>query len=379
MTDVAVTIIGGGIVGCALADAAARAGHATVLLEKEPALARGTTSRNSEVAHGGMYYPAGSLKARFCVEGRRLLQAFSAEAGLGWRSCGKLIVAVDEAEIPGLERLHALGLANGVEDFQLIDRADVARLEPEVRACAALLSPHTAVCDAEGLARALAARAASRGAQVMTGAPVGALDRERDGWRVTVAGDGRREGWSHTSGWVINAAGLFADRVAAMAGVDIDAAGWRQVLVRGNYFAIDSRHRGRVGRLVYPVPPADDSTLGVHLCLDLGDALRLGPDYEGPLPADADPAALSYAVDPGRGEAFFAGAVRFLPWLERGDLEPAMCGVRPKLAAHAFHDFTIDYGTGDRAGMINLVGIDSPGLTSALALAAHVVREGLAS
>ncbi len=349
-----------------------------MLLEQEPALARGTTSRNSEVAHGGMYYPTGSLKARFCVEGRHLLRAFSAEAGLGWRACGKLIVAVDGGEEPHLAEIHARGVANGVEDFVLLDAAATRAREPGVAAVAAAWSPHTAVCDAEGIARALARRATEHGAQVMTGARVAGLARETAGWRVTVAGDGRREGWSHTSGAVVNAAGLFADRVAALAGIDVDARGWRQVLVRGNYFSIDSRHRGRVTHLVYPLPPADGSTLGTHLCLDLGDGLRLGPDYEDPLPAGSDPAAIRWTVDPARGDEFFAGAVRFLPWLERADLEPAMCGMRPKLAAHGFRDFVADRGEGDFAGLVNLVGIDSPGLTASLALARHVVEDLLA-
>ena len=378
MADVDLTVVGGGVAGCAVADAAARAGRTVVLLEKEPALARGTTSRNSEVAHGGMYYPTGSLKARFCVEGRRLLQRFSVEAGLGWRACGKLIVAVTADELPELERLHDLGLANGVEDYVRLDAADARRLEPEVAAAAALHSPHTAVCDAEGLTRALARRAAEHGAQVLTGAPVTGLDAGPGGWTVAVGGGGRREGWSHTSAAVVNAAGLWADRVAALAGVDVEARGWRQVLVKGNYFTVDPRHRGRVGRLVYPVPPTDGSTLGTHLCLGLDDRLRLGPDFEGPLPADRDPDAISYAVDPGRAAAFHAGAVRYLPWLEPADLAPDMSGVRPKLAAEGFRDFVVRREEGDLAGLVNLVGIDSPGLTSALALARHVVDELLA-
>ncbi|MFO7609235.1 MAG: NAD(P)/FAD-dependent oxidoreductase [Candidatus Krumholzibacteriia bacterium] len=378
MPDVAVTIVGGGIVGCAVADAAARAGRAVVLLEQEEALARGTTSRNSEVAHGGMYYPTGSLKARFCVEGRRLLRDFAATAGLGWLECGKLIVAVEPDELPELERLLALGQANGVEELQLLAAPQVRRLEPQVRATAALLSPRTAVCDAEGLARALARRASGHGAQVLTGARVEGLARVEGGWRVTVAGGPRREGWSHTSAVVVNAAGLFADKVAVLAGVDADARGWRQVLVRGSYFRIAPRHEGRVGRLVYPVPPADDSTLGAHLCLDLAGGLRLGPDFAAPLPVGSDPATIAWAVDPGLADAFFQGAVRFLPWLERGDLTPDQSGMRPKLAADAFRDFVAHRGEGDQAGLISLVGIDSPGLTASMALARHVVDELMA-
>ncbi|MBE0565211.1 MAG: NAD(P)/FAD-dependent oxidoreductase [Krumholzibacteria bacterium] len=379
MPDVAVTIVGGGIVGCAVADAAARAGRSVVLLEQEQAVGRGTTSRNSEVAHGGMYYPTGSLKARFCVEGRHLLKAFSAEAGLGWRECGKLIVAVEADEIPALQQLHALGLANGVEDLQLLEPQEVSRLEPGVRAAAALISPRTAVCDAEGLARGLARRAAAHGAQVLCGARVTALARDGVAWRVTVAADSRREGWSHTSGAVVNAAGLYADQVAALAGIDVEARGWRQVLVRGSYFRIAPRHRGRVGRLVYPLPPTDGSTLGAHLCLDLGEGLRLGPDFAAPLPPGSDPALIAWAVDAARADAFHQDAVRFLPWLERDDLTPDMSGMRPKLAAHGFRDFVADRGEGELAGLVNLVGIDSPGLTASMALARHVVDELMAA
>jgi L-2-hydroxyglutarate oxidase LhgO len=325
-----------------------------------------------------MYYPTGSLKARFCVEGRRLLRDFAAAAGVGWRECGTLIGAVAADEVPELERLLALGRANGVEELRMLDSAAARRLEPQVRAVAALLSPHTAVCDAEGLARALARRAAEHGAQVLTGARVEGLERVEGGWRVAVAGGPRREGWTHTSAVVVNAAGLFADRVAALAGVDADARGWRQVLVRGSYFRIAPRHEGRVGRLVYPVPPADGSTLGTHLCLDLAGGLRLGPDFAAPLPAGSDPATIAWAVDPGLADGFHRGAVRFLPWLEPDDLTPDQSGMRPKLAAHGFRDFVAHRGEGDEAGLISLVGIDSPGLTASMALARHVVDELMA-
>jgi L-2-hydroxyglutarate oxidase LhgO len=169
---------------------------------------------------------------------------------------------------------------------------------------------------------------------------------------------------------VVNAAGLYADRVAQLAGVDIDARRWRQRWVKGSYFAISPRHDGRVGRLVYPVPPGDGSSLGVHLCLDLAGRMRLGPDVE-PLPADAG--SEDYQVDPGRRDAFLAGGRRFLPFLEPGDLTPDICGLRPRRAVwwqEGFADFVVAREEGDLAGLINLVGIESPGLTSAPALAA---------
>ena len=367
MPDIQVTVIGGGIVGCAVLDAVARRGLSAVLLEAEPALARGTTSRNSEVVHGGMYYPAGTLKARHCVAGRRLLRDFCAAAGVGYRECGKMIVAVTADEVPRLERLHTSGEANGVEDLELLDAAACAERIPWVTAVAALHSPRTGICDAEGVARALARRAAEHGAQVMTSAPVVGLEDKPGGWRVRTGAAGRREGGSHTSTWVINAAGLNADRVADLAGTGHP----RQVLVKGNYFAVAPRQAGRVDCLVYPVPPVDGSTLGVHVCIDLAGQLRLGPDMEflqtGMVPADID-----YAVDPGRQQDFFTGARRFLPWLAMDDLGPDTSGVRSKLAETGFRDFVVETRPTTAGGLVNLLGIDSPGLTAAMALAGQV-------
>lgn len=375
MADVDCTVIGGGIVGCAVAADLAARGLSTVLLEMEDGLGRGTTSRNSEVAHGGMYYPTGSLKARFCVEGRRLLKAFCAEAGVGYRECGKLIVATGPEEVPYLEKLLARGLDNGVEDLCLLDAADLAKLEPGVSACAALYSPRTGIFDAEGAARAWAHRAGEHGAQVMTSARVEGLQRREGHWVVDIAatGAGRREGWSHTSRHVVNAAGLWADRVAALAGVDVVARGWTLHLVKGNYFAVAGAHHGRIGRLVYPVPPAHGASLGVHVCLDLGGQVKLGPDVEH-LDGDPRDRGFDWRVDPARRDTFWEGAHRFLPWLEPGDLEPAMSGLRPKLAPTGFADFVVCREEGDLAGLVNLVGIESPGLTSAAALAREVGR-----
>jgi L-2-hydroxyglutarate oxidase LhgO len=375
MHDLDCTIIGGGIVGCAVAAELAGRGLTTVLLEMEDGLGRGTTSRNSEVAHGGMYYPTGTRKARFCVEGRRLLKEFCNGAGVEYRECGKLIVATTPEELPELERLLALGTANGVEDLALIDGAALRRLEPEVRACAALHSPRTGIVDAEGAARAWARLAGERGGQVMTSARVSGLHPEAGGWRVDISatGHGRREGWTHTSRLVVNAAGLYADRIAALAGVDVDARGWRLHLVKGNYFSVSTAHNGRVGRLVYPAPPHDHTSLGVHVCLDLGGQMKLGPDVEH-LPVDPRDGGFDWRVDPARRDVFWEGAQRFLPWLEADDLEPGMSGLRPKLVPTGFADFAVQLETGDLTGLVNLVGIESPGLTSAAALAREVSR-----
>ena len=386
MFDLDVTVIGGGIVGCAVAAEISEMGLSTVLLEMESGLARGTTSRNSEVSHGGMYYPTGSLKALYCVAGRRMLKEFCATAKVGYQECGKVIVAVADAEIPELERLLALGQANGVEDLRLIDSAEMKALEPEVKAVAGLYSPRTGVLDAEGAARAYAHLATERGAQVMTGCRVTGLDRSAGGWEVSITpmGDQRREGWHHSSRIVVNAAGLWADRVASAAGIDVAARGWKQHLTKGNYFALGNRHDGRVNRLIYPVPPDSGSSLGVHVCLDLAGQMKLGPDLEA-LPSDPrdfcappEDIKLDYRVDPGRQSSFYEDAKRFLPWLEPEDLAPAMCGLRPKLVVTGFGDFVIEGENDEFAGLINLVGIESPGLTAAPAIAvavADLVRE----
>jgi L-2-hydroxyglutarate oxidase LhgO len=305
---------------------------------------------------------------------------------VGYLECGKVIVAVEEAEIPELERLLALGQANGVEDLLLIDAAELARLEPEVRAVAGLYSPRTGILDAEGAARAYAHLAAQRGAQVLTGCRVTGLEKRAGGWEVVITptGDQRRDGWRHASRIVVNAAGLWADRLAAMAGIDIAARGWTQHLTKGNYFAVGNRHDGRVKRLIYPVPPAAGLTLGVHVCLDLAGQMKLGPDLEvlaaDPRDACAGPGdfSLDYRVDPGRLASFYEDAHRFLPWLEPDDLAPAMSGLRPKLDVRGFGDFVINREEDDFQGLINLVGIESPGLTSAPAIAlavADLVRE----
>ncbi len=383
MIEVDLTVVGGGIVGCAVAAEAAGRGLRTVLLERESRLATGVTSRNSEVAHGGMYYPTGSLKARCCVRGRRRLRELCLAHRLPLRECGKLIVAVAAGEEPELERLLELGRLNGVEELALLSRREVRALEPRIEARAALHSPRTFVLSAEATARAYGRLAAERGAEVLTGAPVRGLERAGDGWLVSVGGAGPagggeagraagREGWRHRSRLVVNAAGLQADEVAALAGLDPDAEGLRQVWVKGNYFAVAARHAGRVGRLVYPVPPADHTSLGVHLCLDTAGGLRLGPDVE----QVPDRARADYTVDPARRSRFHAGAARFLPFLREDDLEPAWAGLRPRRSARGFRDFLVRFESGDRAGLVNLIGIDSPGLTSAPALA-ELVCDGL--
>lgn len=355
MVDVDTLVIGAGIVGLACAAELAKRGSVLVVERHDGAL-RETSSRNSGVVHAGLYYPEGSLKAVACVEGRELLYARCARDGVEHRVVGKLIVATSDAEIPILERLHALGRANGAGELALIDGAEVARREPAVRAVAGLVSPRTGIVDVHGLAGSYAAEARRHGADLAFRAEVIALSRVRDGWRVDARGpDGALT--SLTAARVVNAGGLEADRIARLAGADVP----RQRFCKGDYFTLRGvRTRG----LVYPVPSA--AGLGVHVTVDLGGGLRAGPDTEW---VDAP----RYDVDPAKAARFGEALRRYLPAVRDEDLAPDYAGVRPKLhdEGEPKADFLLDARD---PTMIHLLGIESPGLTASEALARRVAR-----
>jgi L-2-hydroxyglutarate oxidase LhgO len=362
-----VVVVGGGVVGLAAAAALARAGRPVVLLEREAGLARGITSRNSQVVHAGLYYAPGSEKARACVRGRELLYERCARLGVPHRAVGKLVVAAGDAELPALEALLARGRENGVPGLELLDAEAVARLEPCVRARAALLSPRTGIVDAGAFALSFAAEAEAHGAVLATGAEVVGLERRADGWAVRVR---RPAGEAETirSDAVVNAAGLDAERIARLAGLDVDALGWRIHPCKGDYFSLAGASGLRFGRLVYPVPAG--AGLGIHVTLDLDGRVRLGPDAEW---VDAP----RFDVDPRKATLFCEAVRRFVPGLRAEWLAPEFAGVRPKLAGpgEGFRDFVVsEESARGLAGLVNLVGIESPGLTAAPALAERVVE-----
>lgn len=348
--DTEIAIIGGGVVGLACA---ALAGPDAVLIERHEGPARETSARSSGVVHAGLYYTPGSLKAELCVEGRELLYARCARDGVAVRKTGKLVVAADDGEVTALEALYARGIANGAGALELIDGAEIARREPRVRAVRAIYSPESGIVDVHGLASSFAAQA--RGAFVYRTQVTG-LSRSSDAWIVDTTGpDGR---FSIRARAVINAAGLESDRVAALAGLDVDALGWRIRYCKGDYFAI----RGAPTRhLVYPMP--SHAGLGIHVTMDLGGAFRAGPDahYVG---------APSYDVDARKAPAFAAAIERYLPGI--GELTPDYAGVRPKLygPGEPVRDFVIEERP---PGLIHLIGIESPGITAAEAIARRVI------
>jgi L-2-hydroxyglutarate oxidase LhgO len=364
---VGVTVIGAGVVGLAVAARLAPGSRDLALLERHDRHGFETSSRNSEVIHAGMYYPAGSAKARLCVEGsRRLYEACEAH-GLPCRRIGKIIVAATAEETPALESLLALGTANGVE-LRRLSGAETASLEPNVRAVSALFSPNTGIVSAHALMDHLAREARAAGALIQLRSELVALERRVSDYRLTVRSPDGVE--SFTSERVVNAAGLESDTVAALAGIDVEAAGYRLHWCKGSYFSVLPAKARLISRLVYPVP--GPSSLGVHAVLGLEGRLRFGPDLEYLAERRAD-----YRVDEARRAAFGAAVRRLVPAIRDQDLEPDMSGIRAKLQGPGEppRDFVIREES-DRGlpGLVSLVGIDSPGLTAALAIADEVAR-----
>ena len=358
--DTDVTVIGAGVLGLASAAALAEAGHRVLVLERRGGPGREISSRNSEVIHAGIYYPPGSLKARLCVRGNRLLYAFCERYGVAHRRLGKVIVAASEEEAPALEALCRTGQQNGAAPLRLLDRREVNALEPEVTAAAGLLSPSTGIIDSHGLVKALEGITTSAGGQVAYRCEVSAVEPLDPGFRITAQNPAGTE--RVASRVVVNAAGLESDRVAAMAGV----GGYHHHWCKGVYFAVAGRRAGQVSRLVYPMPGEHLSGLGVHVTLDLAGRMRLGPDaaYLSERVQDLD-------VDPGRAGAFCEAVNRYLPSIELSDLAPDMAGIRPKLQGpgEPWRDFVMGHGP---PGLINLIGMESPGLTSCLAVGENV-------
>lgn len=375
MDRVDALVIGAGVVGLACARALAQAGLEVVIAEREPRIGSGVSSRNSEVVHAGLYDAPGSLKALLCVRGRHLLYALCAVRGVQARRCGKLVVAARVDDEARLETICQRGLANGVDDLQWLSAEQARALEPELACSAALLSPSSGIVDSHGLMTALLGDAESAGALLACASNFVGAQRTAGGWRVQAgAADVAFE--LHAR-WIINAAGLDAQAVAgAMDGFPAPAIP-RRHLAKGHYFSLPGR--APFSRLIYPTPV--DGGLGVHMTLDLGGQARFGPDVEW-LTGPAATHELDYAVDPARIPAFEAAVWRYWPRLRAGAITPAYSGVRPKLSGpgEAPADFRVD-GPAQHgcAGVVQLFGIESPGLTASLAIAERVaamVAEG---
>lgn len=367
MERVDALVIGAGVVGLAVGRALARRGLETVVLERADAIGTGTSSRNSEVIHAGLYYPAGSLKARLCVQGRQQLYAFCASHGVAHRRCGKLVVATSPDQHAALEATRAKAAANGV-DLRWLDAGQARAIEPALNCTAALHSPETGIVDSHGLMLALQGDLEAAGGALALCSPVLGLRCGDDGHVVQVGGESPMELAARI---VVNAAGLWAPSLAA-ATQGLAAAHVPQGHhAKGNYFSLAAR--APFSHLIYPVP--EQAGLGVHLTLDLAGQARFGPDVEWLEPGAPDD--IDYRVDPARAEGFYSEIRRYWPELRDGALQPAYSGVRPKLGGpgSAAADFVAQgpevHGLD---GLVNLFGIESPGLTSCLALADEVLR-----
>ncbi len=365
MADAALTVIGGGAVGLAIASELARKHAPLYLLERNPQYGQETSSRNSEVIHAGIYYAHGSLKAKLCVEGNRLLYGLCRRHGIPHERITKIITATRAGEESELERLYALGAGNGVE-LRMMTAAEVHSLEPQIVTVGGLFSPSTGIISAHGLMDYYCRSAKEKGAVVQTHCTVVALERRTADYRITVSEGGVLS--TMTSERVVNAAGLESDTIASLAGIDVDAEGYRLHYSRGCYFSLPARLSTCVSRLVYPVPTSE--TLGVHAVLDLGRRLKFGPDIE-----YQQTRSLDYRVDEAKRAAFGASVRRILPHVRDEDLTPDMSGIRPKLQGpgEPARDFLIrEESPRGLPGLINLVGIDSPGLTASAAIAQYV-------
>ena len=361
MDKVECVVIGAGVIGLAIARRLALAGREVIVLEAAEGIGTVTSSRNSEVIHAGIYYPAGSLMARMCVRGKRALYEYCGEHGIPHRNCGKLIVATTPNETTKLQSIRAHAEANGVADLQTLDAAAARALEPALNCDAALLSPSTGIIDSHAYMLALRGEAEDAGAAFAFHTPL--LGARAHEGRIELDAGGNTP-MSLECRLLINAAGLGASAVArSINGMPIDLIP-PAYLAKGNYFSCSAR--APFSHLIYPVP--EPGGLGVHLTLDMAGQARFGPDVEW---VDT----IDYAVDPARAERFYPAIRRYWPTLPDGALMPSYSGMRPKIVppAIAVQDFLIqgpdDHGIG---GLINLFGIESPGLTSSLAIADYV-------
>jgi L-2-hydroxyglutarate oxidase LhgO len=352
METVDCVVIGAGVVGLAVARALALKGREVIVLEREGAIGTGISSRNSEVIHAGMYYPGGSLKAQLCVRGNRLLRDYAQSHGVPFQMVGKLIVAANEAERPRLLALLEAGHANGVTGLREISAPEACALEPELNCAAALYSPDTGIIDSHALMLSLQGEAEAHGASVVFQTPIESGRLVDGGVALRAAGE-----TLHVRSLVI-AAGLSSPAVASMIGLPNVPT---PHLCKGSYFSLTGKQPFR--HLVYPMPVKDG--LGIHYTLDLGGRGRFGPDVEWI-------AHEGYAVDPRRGDAFYAAIRTYWPGLADGALEPSYSGIRPKISGpvEPAADFRVDHPT---PGIVALYGIESPGLTASLAIAERVV------
>lgn len=366
--DAEISIIGAGVIGLAIAERLAGRYDKVYLIEKNSGFGQETSSRNSEVIHAGIYYPEGSLKARLCVEGREMLYDFCKNWDVSFNNCGKLIVATSEEEIKVLDGIRNTALRNGVE-LQMLGKEDIRLLEPNIFALKALYSRTTGIIDSHALMKRLETNFLNKGGQAVYSNEVTGIRRTEDGYTISVR-EPSGSSFDFTSSVVINSAGLYSDKISEMTGIYDEKLSIR--FCKGEYFRVKPPLNKLINRLVYPVPHHNLEGIGIHVTIDMGGGVKLGPDV-----TYLDSNLPDYKVDASKKDAFWKSAAKFLPFIGQDDLIPDMAGIRPKTQkpGEPVRDFYInEESTRGCPGFINLVGMESPGLTSSLAIAKYVEK-----
>lgn len=366
LAEINVAIIGAGVIGLATAREIAQEKKEVFVFEKNRTFGLETSSRNSEIIHAGIYYPEDSLKAKLCVEGKSLLYKLCDRYNIAYKKSGKIIVAASKNETTQLENLYEQGRKNGVDDLVLLSRTELKKLEPSIEARAGLLSPSSGILDSYTLLKFLYGQAREKGAEFVFDTEVIGIERVGAKYKVQIKDrDGISDFVAHV---IVNCAGLNSDKIAQLAGIDIAKAGYKLHYCKGEYFSLSSKYRNLVSRLIYPVP--EQAGHGIHLRQGLDGRVLLGPSAH-------YVEAIDYAVDETQKQAFYNSTKRFLPLVELEDLAPESAGIRPKLQGpgEAFRDFVIAHEEkASFPGLINLIGIESPGLTASPAIARYVDR-----
>jgi L-2-hydroxyglutarate oxidase LhgO len=365
MHDFEITIIGAGVVGLALAARLSERSSRVLVVEKNEKYGMETSSRNSEVIHAGMYYPHESLKARLCVEGNKELYSLCKAHHIPLKNISKLIVANSKSEIPSLEKIFQNGVVNGVE-LQLLGEKETKQLEPNVHAVASVFSPSTGIISAHGLMNYFFRAAKNNGAIFQRKSFVKNISPKSGGYTIAIQEQNAFTNFSSEK--IINAAGLCSDEIASLAGIDVEKEQYRLTFCKGSYFSVVPKKSKLLSHLVYPIPT--EESLGVHAVLDLGGNLKFGPDVE-----FLSERFIDYSVDEKKRSAFATAIQRMIPSISLEDLSPDMSGIRPKLQkkGEAMKDFLIvNEKEKGLDGFINLIGIESPGLTASPAIARYV-------
>lgn len=367
MEKVNIIIIGAGAVGLSIAAELSCSHKDIVVVEHNPSFGQETSSRNSEVIHAGIYYPKDSLKSKTCLEGKAFLYEFCVRNNIPHKCIGKLIIAIDKNEVKDLEKLFLRGRNNGANDLTLISKAEIKKMEPGINAQAGIYSPSTGILDTHSFMKCLASSFEKNGGQIAYNTEVTGIDKTGSGYEVTVT-DSQKDSFTLNSNVVVNSAGLNSDRVAAFVG--LKKAEYRLKYCKGDYFRLSRSKEANIKHLIYPVPKEDRGGLGIHLTLDLTGSIRLGPD-------DEYVEKIDYKIDPLKAELFYESVKTFLPFVKLEDIALDTSGVRPKLQGkgEGFRDFIIRHEDASGfPGFINLIGIESPGLTASLSIAKMVAR-----